>query len=281
MVIVTTVSLDRLKVRKVSKGLKRGVLNPRRSKRTLTSAEKAALKEIRGRKRVEWKEALEEAQEALRDIGLAMQAKVPGHQLDYYIRVITQAITRSTVHPRKGVSKWNAFLSKETRELNEQREPGTAPIKTSDVSKELSAKWKAMSAEEQNQYTEETVTSLQEAREAKEAGQHNCQVAAFNDARAVVGHIQREIVNVNQRTGMEFMLLAVRKDIKQFNAPYVFRTSDLFDSFFHNTTKFTLADLVLKLECFFIGGIDGVSQNYIQRLVQLKSRTAAIIKDKL
>ncbi|KAJ2922342.1 hypothetical protein H1R20_g14754, partial [Candolleomyces eurysporus] len=165
--------------------------------------------------------------------------------------------------------------------MNMEREPGTAPIKTSDVSKELSAKWKAMSAEEQDQYTEEIVTSLKEAREVKEAGQHNCQVAAFNDVRAVVGHLQREIVNVNQQTGMEFMLVAVRKDIKQFNAPYVFRTSDLFDSFFHNTTKFTLADLVLKLECFFIGGIDGVSQNYIQRLVQLKSRTAAIIKDKL
>ncbi|KAJ2923721.1 hypothetical protein H1R20_g13372, partial [Candolleomyces eurysporus] len=138
-----------------------------------------------------------------------------------------------------------------------------------------------MSTKEQDQYSEEIVTSLKVACEVKEAGQHNCQVAAFNDARAIVGHLQREIINVNQQTGMEFMLVAVRKDIKQFNAPYVFRTLDLFDSFFHNTTKFTLADLVLKLECFFIGGIDGVSQNYIQRLVQLKSRTTAIIKDKL
>ncbi|RXW21194.1 hypothetical protein EST38_g4661 [Candolleomyces aberdarensis] len=210
-----------------------------------------------------------------------MQAAVPGHQLDHYIRVITQTITRSTVQPRKHISKWNTFLAQETRKLNKKREPGAVPIKTSDVSKELSAKWKAMSAEEQEQYTEDMVQSLAEAREAKESGQHNSQMTAFHDVRAVVEHIQREIVNVNQCTGTEFLFLAVRKDIKRFNAPYILRMSDLFDTFFHNTTKFTLTDLVLKLESFFIGGVDGLAWNYLERLVQLKSLTAALIKEKL
>ena len=117
-VIVTSVSLDRLKTRKVSKSSTQTVLNPRRSRRSLTAAEKATLKEIWARSRAKWTEALEEAQEALRKVALAMQAKVPGHQLDYYIRVITQAITRSTIKPRKCVTKWNTFIAKEACKRN-------------------------------------------------------------------------------------------------------------------------------------------------------------------
>ncbi|KAJ2928981.1 hypothetical protein H1R20_g8114, partial [Candolleomyces eurysporus] len=122
-----------------------------------------------------------------------MQAKVPGHQLDYYVCAITQAITQSQVKPRKRVSKWNVYLSSETRRLNEEREPGSAPIKTSNVSKELGVKWKAMSKEEQDMLTADVVATHEDAREEKETGQHNTQLTAFHDARAVVGHIQREV----------------------------------------------------------------------------------------
>ncbi|KAJ2920758.1 hypothetical protein H1R20_g16336, partial [Candolleomyces eurysporus] len=90
-----------------------------------------------------------------------------------------------------------------------------------------------------------------------------------------------QIVNLNQRTGLEFLCLAIRKDLKQYNAPYVFQTSDQFDNFFHHTTKYTLTDLALKLEGFFLGSINGLAQNYVERLIQLKSATTALIKEKL
>lgn len=120
MVIVTSISLDRLKVRKVTSKstTKRTVLNPRRSTRRLTTAEKATVKEIRARRRAKWNKALEEAQEALRDAALVMQSKAPGHQIDHYIRVITQSATRSNVKARKNVTTWNAFVSQETRKRN-------------------------------------------------------------------------------------------------------------------------------------------------------------------
>jgi hypothetical protein len=66
-----------------------------------------------------------------------------------------------------------------------------------------------------------------------------------------------QIVNLNHRTGLEFVLFAIRKDLKQYSAPYVFRTSDLFQDFFQHITKYTLSDLALKLESFFLGGVDG------------------------
>ncbi|KAJ2923547.1 hypothetical protein H1R20_g13548, partial [Candolleomyces eurysporus] len=283
MVIVTSVSLDRLKVRKVASNSakKRTVLNPRRSKRKLTAAEKATLREIRARSRTKWTEALEEAQEALREAALVMQAKVPGHQLDYYVRVITQSITSSNIKPHKNVTRWNAFVAQETRKRNAEREPGTAAIKTSDISKELSMQWHALSPEEQYEQTQEMVGTLQTAREVKKTGLHNTSLTAFHDARAVVGHIQTEIVNLHHRTGIEFLCFAVWKDIHQYSAPYVFRTSDLFDNFFHHITKYTLTDLALKLEAFFLGGVDGLARNYVERLVQLKSLTTSLIKEKL
>jgi hypothetical protein len=119
MTIVTSVSLSRLKFCKVSKNKKRGVTKPHRNKRCLTTAEKATIKQLRARRRAAWQDALNEARDMLHEAAIAMQAKVPGHQLDYYVRAITQAITRSQVKPRKRVSKWNAYLSLETRRLNE------------------------------------------------------------------------------------------------------------------------------------------------------------------
>ncbi|KAJ2927306.1 hypothetical protein H1R20_g9789, partial [Candolleomyces eurysporus] len=234
MVIATSVSLHRLKIRKVTAGVKRSILNPRRITRKLTTAEKATLANIRAQKRAKYDKALEEAQDALREVALVMQAKVPGHQLDYYLRVITQAITRSNIKTRKTVSGWNAFLSKETRKRNAEREPGTAPIKTSDISKELSVQWHAMSPEEQHEQTHEMVESLQVAREVKKTGQHNTNITAFHDARATVAHIQTEVSAITVVMG----------------------PTDA-------------------------GGIDGLSRNYIERLVQLKGLTAAIIKEKL
>ena len=50
-----------------------------------------------------------------------------------------------------------------------------------------------LSKAEQIELTEDTVAALQDAREAKELGQHNSQLTSFHDARAVVSHIQREV----------------------------------------------------------------------------------------
>jgi proline dehydrogenase len=201
MVIVTSVSLDRLKVRTATSTSihKRTTLNPRRVARKLTAAEKATAKEIRARNREKWDKALEEAQEALHEAALVMQAKVPGHQLDYYLRVITQNVTHSNVKARKTVTEWNAFVAQETFYSGDsflaaiEREPGTAPIKSSDISKELSAQWQSMSPEDRHEQTQDMVKTLQTARDVKRLGVHNTNLTAFHDARAVVQHIQTEV----------------------------------------------------------------------------------------
>lgn len=76
------------------------------------------VKEIRTQNRKKWDKALEEAQEALHEAALVMQAKVPGHQLDHYLCIITQNVTRSNVKARKTVTKWNMFVEQETRQRN-------------------------------------------------------------------------------------------------------------------------------------------------------------------
>ena len=130
MRVVTVNSLQRLKPTNVTKGVYRvEPLRPRRSRRKLTAAEKTFARAGRLRRSSTLEDALSEAQVSVKNIALAMQQKVPGHQLDYYVRLILNAITNSKKSKRTKVSLWNAFLSIETKKRN-QGAQCLAPILT-------------------------------------------------------------------------------------------------------------------------------------------------------
>ena len=119
MVATSTSPMIRLKARLTStKCPTRGVLKQRRQRQKDTGAEKADRKKRNAEKGAVFIQALDEAQETVHMAAVQMQAKVPGHVLAYYVKVILQAVTSSRVSKRPKVSMWNAFLSQETRHHN-------------------------------------------------------------------------------------------------------------------------------------------------------------------
>ena len=63
---------------------------------------------------------------------------------------------------------------------------------------------------------------------------------------------------LHARTGTEMLLIAVRSSSDRFNQPYYFNTSDKVSDFFTLTFKFSLPDIVSKLECFCLSGVEGI-----------------------
>ena len=59
-------------------------------------------------------------------------------------------------------------------------------------------------------------------------------------------------------TGTEMLLIAVRSSSDCFNQPYFFNTSEKVSDFFTLTFKFSLWDIVSKLECFCLSGVEGI-----------------------
>lgn len=91
------------------------------------------------------------------------------------------------------VRVFHLFYSSDSFLAAIEREPGTAPIKSSNISKELSAQWQSMSPKDQHEQTQDMVKTLQTARDVKRIGVHNTNLTAFHNAHAVVQHIQAEV----------------------------------------------------------------------------------------
>ncbi|RXW22250.1 hypothetical protein EST38_g3597 [Candolleomyces aberdarensis] len=282
MPLVSTVGLERLKARKkATKNLLRGAALRQQKRRKLTSFEKAAAKEKNAERNAKWTRALEDAKASIMKLAVELQSAFPQYSLNHCFKAVTQTATHSHIKRRPNVSRWNTYLSLETQRLNEEREPGAPIIKTSEVSQQLGEKWRAMTCEEQHSVTEERVAILEKAKNLKKHGRHTVQIASFNDARATIQLMQEEIMNANARTGIEFLLFAVRSDLRQYNVPYFFRTSERFDDFFSVTLSKTIPDLTLQFEAWFLSGAEGVSRNYASNIIEMKKKIKHIINEKL
>ena len=61
------------------------------------------------------------------------------------------------------------------------------------ISKEIGAEWRAMSKEEQREYTKDCIQQLEERREADAVAPHSILLAAFHDTRATVASIKKQV----------------------------------------------------------------------------------------
>jgi hypothetical protein len=96
------------------------------------------------------------------------------------------------------------------------------------------------------------------------------------------------------------LLIAVRSTSDRFNQPYYFNTSEKVSDFFTLTFKFSLPDIVGKLECFCLSGVEGILVSIPYDIaidlslflpgvlakrdnafLELKKKTAALITGKL
>ncbi|CDO75655.1 hypothetical protein BN946_scf184941.g8 [Trametes cinnabarina] len=244
-------------------------------------AEKRELQQRRDAKKEKLMNALMEARAAMWEFAVQMHKEFPGHSAKYYYYAIMQ---RSRLHenPRK-ISPWNAFVSQEIKKHNEALGEDSRQRVSSDIIKELSARWKNMTPKERAAAVGDGVEKLTERRENYKEGVHNVAIAAFNDIRANLASISKELENLNARTGADVLLFVVRTDPDQYNPPYIMYTNERIPQFITSLTpkKESIKRFALRLEAACIGGINEVIQSQRSELKDLKMRTAALIVEKL
>ncbi|PPQ83411.1 hypothetical protein CVT24_005462 [Panaeolus cyanescens] len=254
------------------------------TRRKKTTAEKEAGKEARREQREAISAAIEEARQELWEKALELRERFPKHTAKWYHSAILQASSR---RHRQQMSRWRAFVSKEVKRRNEEAATTAAAsgepvhrIKATDISTELAEEWREMSAEDKIEATEEYIQEMSNASSAK-THVANPHIVQFHDVRANCQAIHEECIRLAQRCHVEIMFTIVRTELSQYNKPYVFATSERLAAFFNTLYKTSLSDMVIRMESFMIAGPDGLSQNYSQTIITLKSEIAALIHQKL
>jgi hypothetical protein len=59
---------------------------------------------------------------------------------------------------------------------------------------EISARWHALSSEEQREETDDAVKALEDNREMKQLATHNVPINAFHDTRSTLASIEKEVM---------------------------------------------------------------------------------------
>ncbi|KAG1785413.1 uncharacterized protein HD556DRAFT_1249922 [Suillus plorans] len=217
-----------------------------------TASEKAALKGKRLAHRIAYAEALKNAREVVQEQAKLLHEKFGSHSVQYYHEELMQRTRMAT--SSRSPSRWNAFVRREVKRMNEERPPGSACLKASQCVKELAARWNDMSKDEQKNETTDAIKDLEDHRESKQLAQHNVPLNAFQDVRKSLDSLDREIRALNARTGLEVVLLTSRANIDHFNQPHVFVTERAAD-FFDACLGSSIADIAVRFEAFCIAGV--------------------------
>ncbi len=179
-------------------------------KSTLTDSQRAKAKSDRDAKKKAIKAALKEARQQMWELAVTMADNFGSHDAEYYYRAIMQQPRLNK--KRREISQWNAFVSQELRKHNEGTSiyrslqhaanltrhaldvtTGDRDRASSEVIKELSDRWQAMSKAERKAATAETLKELEERRKQRATGMHNVDAAAFRDAFNTILAIKEEV----------------------------------------------------------------------------------------
>ncbi|KAI0081426.1 hypothetical protein K474DRAFT_1587929, partial [Panus rudis PR-1116 ss-1] len=153
-----------------------------------------------------------------------------------------------------------------------------AERKRADVlSREIKERWSAMSDEEKAEVTKDAVEKLLARREMKETAIINSQIHAFADARSELAHIKKRLADLNARTGVQSVLVAVRGDIEDILSPQIFSTGDQINLLFQKLYKDSVANFAAQLEGYMLSGIADTMARAPRSIVDLKKQAKDLI----
>ncbi|KAG2367255.1 hypothetical protein BDR07DRAFT_1373058 [Suillus spraguei] len=248
-----------------------------------TEAEKKALAEKRKAHKGAYKDALADAQDLVMQEAVKLHEQFPGRTVEYHFEAILQQ-THTKQKSRKP-TRWNAFLHSEVKAMNAGREPDEQRIKATEVGHEIAERWNAMSQQEKIDVTKDLMEDLEEHRNNKSLTSHNVPISAFHDIRATLDSVTQTLANLSMRTGCHTALITVRGDLdhynRHYNHPYIYLSDDRVRDFFQLALKETPSNFATCLEGYCTSGVTGVISNYKKSFLQLKSKTSALILDKL
>ncbi|KAJ3754628.1 hypothetical protein EV360DRAFT_73557 [Lentinula raphanica] len=153
----------------------------------------------------------------------------------------------------KDISSYSAFVSAEMEALNTD-------------------KWAAMSKEGWVAATKDHV----------EPGTTKSQdISANPNTSMSISHIKEALMHLNSCTRDESILIICQGSITCFHAPKYFCSSQKAEKFLTTVIKISSEDMSYKMDAFMTISIEGVAQNQVQVLTNLKASTASLILKKL
>ncbi|KAH9911786.1 uncharacterized protein BXZ73DRAFT_56765, partial [Epithele typhae] len=250
----------------------------RRPRAKLSYAEKKALRE----KSKVYKQTLNNRLDAIRDEvwdhAVSLHEDLGKHSAAWYYRLILHQSNIRFKEPR-ALSLWNAFVSQElcahNQDLNTNDRVSSGFIKT------LAERWAAMSNEEREDVSRDKVEELNERREERGRPVPNLAVANFNDTRATLQDVAKELNDLHERTGVEVLLFACRGDQANHLKPWVYRTSERLEEFVELFSGATLGKLAARIEAWCLTGIKGLTKKHKNTVLELKSKVGTLILEKL
>ena len=181
----------------------------RRARAPVTPALKAALAKQRKERQAEYQSALSGARNTIRQQATQLRETFGGHSTEYYAQEILQR--GRLERGRRKPSRWNAFLRQELKMRNAgtpstivlyviapQTKPPELPagqpkLKSNDVVREISKKWKMMDPETKVAITDPLMEELVASREEADMGAKIAPVHILNDVSATMSKINREV----------------------------------------------------------------------------------------
>ncbi|KAH9920364.1 uncharacterized protein B0H18DRAFT_829088, partial [Fomitopsis serialis] len=152
---------------------------------------------------------------------------------------------------------------------------------TSDLSKELSVLWHAMSKEEQAEATQEAVKELGAKRANRKYGTHNNDVASYSDTRASLSVQKGDLEALKCRTTTDSILFAFRGSPDSPSMPFVTSTTPRAAEFIELVTGMSVMEFVVRMEAHNISGVKGVTANYKEVTQNIKKQLSKLVLEKL
>ncbi|EKM48410.1 uncharacterized protein PHACADRAFT_202850 [Phanerochaete carnosa HHB-10118-sp] len=251
----------------------------RRKRQPETQAEKEMRAADREKAQDNLKTLLGEARAKVWDIAEDLHKQTESHSAIYFYHLLMQH-SRKTVKTRE-INPWNAYLHMRLKQINKETPEGGSRRKPTELAAMLKAEWDQKTPDEKNECTREAREELKEQRETKKAGGHNVPLSVFHDVRATIAMIERELIALYYRTGVEIFLMTLRGDTLHYAKPHLFYTSEIFEQFFQMSFGVELGDWVQKLECYKLGKVPGVKEKTEADQAELRKRIAAIVLSNL
>ncbi|KAJ3820128.1 hypothetical protein F5880DRAFT_1509604 [Lentinula raphanica] len=200
-----------------------------------------------------YKKALVEASNELHNLADEIHAKFPN-------------ISRLKDSSKDIRSSYSAFVSAEMEALN------TAPHEVESSLQNIADKWAAMSKEGWVAATKDHV----------EPGTTKSQdISANPNTSMSISHIKEALMHLNSCTRDESILIICQGSITCFHAPKYFCSSQKAEKFLTTVIKISSEDMSYKMDAFMTISIEGVAQNQVQVLTNLKASTVSLILKKL
>ncbi|KAG1874960.1 hypothetical protein F4604DRAFT_1581917, partial [Suillus subluteus] len=246
-----------------------------------TEAEKKALAEKHKAHKGAYKDALADAQDLVMQEAVKLHEQFPDRTVEYHFEAILQRT--HTKQKSQKPTRWNAFLRSEVKAMNAGREPDERRIKATKVGCEIAEKWNAMSQQEKIDVTKDLMEDLEEHRNNKSLTSHNVPISAFHDICATLDSVTQTVCRNSDFGHALILYLACKslRDLDHYNRPYVYLSDDRVGDFFQLALKETPSNFATRLKGYCTSGVTGVISNYKKSFLQLKSKTSALILDKL